>query len=320
MAVKKVSFETSGDFSAFAIVGSKNRENAGVSILQKDLYKDLEKIAPYTILAAAYAGDAKEGVRTADTAKEDAADGSEDEKSVDEQLKDLSGCTLKLGDALSSKDLVIANLYTDENGTFRTDYDNPQNPLKEVMTQDGRIDVTGRMVVVNLIASDPNTGILELPKIGIAVTKDGKLQSVSDKENSEMAGRVIFNIAAIGTGTESTFTLAPYTGKIAVKEAAVGNYFAPKAEIAFEKELTGGVYAKSVTTKKKVTSAAVFAEKLKEEKQKESESSEPDKALAGAEAKAQEETAAGTEAATETEAAAETEIAAETETEAETET
>ncbi len=325
MAVKKASFKTTGDFSAFAIVGSKNRENGGKSVLQKDLLKKLEDIAQYTILAETYKGDAKEGVRTADT---DAQDGSEKAKSVGDLLKDLSDYTLELGDALNSNDVVFANLYTDENGKFRTDYDNLQNPLKEVMTQDNRIDVTDRTVVVNLIASDPNTGTLELPKIDSALTKDGKLQAVSDKENSEMAGRVIFNVAAIGTGTEGTFKLVPYEGKIVLKDTAVGNYFAPKAEITFEKELTGGVYAKSVTTKKKVTAATLPVEK-KEEKQSETAPSaqeeapaetaaEVEKAIAGAGIET--EAVAETETETEIETETETETVTEIETEAETET
>lgn len=320
LSLTKAVFTAGSGLSAFAFVCTQNRVNDGAEKKQKDLREDLKKTAAYTILADTYQGDAEEGVRT--TAMDADAEYAS-EKKAGELLKDLSGYTLQLGNVRGSGDLAVVNLYTDENGIVLTDASDPQDPLKAVETEDNRIDVTDRTVVVNIIAVNTPDKTVELPAAGICVKKDGRVQAVSDTENTELAGRVLYNVVALAEGTEGTWRLAPYTGKLAVSADAVGNYYAPEAEITFGKNLTGGIYAKKAATGKKVVSSTVTAELPKE-------TEAPTEAVTEAPAEVQTEAAADDSAEllkaaeeeeeTETEAETETELETEAETETETET
>ncbi|MBQ4177518.1 MAG: hypothetical protein II640_08640, partial [Lachnospiraceae bacterium] len=302
LSLTGVSFTTSGTLRSFAIVGTQNRANDGEKITQKDLREKLKEAAQYTILADTYEGNAKEDVRT--TAMDE-----KEEPTAQELLDKVSVYTLKLGNARAGDQLAVVNLYTDQDGNVLTDPKDPQDPLKAVVNADGAIDVTDRTVLINIIAVHTGGSTLQIPRTDVVVRKNGKEEKVYGKENPDLAGRVVYNVTALETGTEGNWHLAPYTGKIMVKDRAVGNYYAPKAEITFEKNLIGGAYARKVATQNKVIPATVTAE-LPKEKQTEAQTESP----------AETETQTETESESESESESETEIPAETETEAETET
>ena len=295
LSLTSASFTTAGSFHSFAIVGTQNRANDGEKITQKDLREKLKETARYVILADTYEGDAKEAVRT--TAMD-----QKEEPTAAELLDKVSEYTLKLGNARAGDQLAVVNLYTDEDGNVLTDPKDPQDPLKAVVNADGAIDVTDRTVIINIIAVHTGDSTLQIPRTDVVVRKNGKEEKVYGKENTDLAGRVVYNVTTLETGTEGNWHLAPYTGRIIVKDRAVGNYYAPKAEITFEKNLIGGAYARKTVTQNKVIPATVTAE-LPKEKQTEAQTQE------------QTESQAETETQTETEAESESETEAETESE-----
>ncbi|MCD7715034.1 MAG: hypothetical protein LUI39_01095 [Lachnospiraceae bacterium] len=195
-------------------------------------------------------------------------------------LTDLKKLSISLADAKTSKSVTVINLYADEDG-------NLDEAQLEALFSDKVLDVTDMAYVINIVADSAKQ---DLTFSGYAMKRSDK---TVDYEDAFEAGDVIYNFVALEDDD-----YADYTGTLKLSDGIQGTVLAPAATVEVAGDLSGAVYASSVTVKD--AEAALLRVAFS----------------TGAE----EETEAGTEAATETEAVTETEAGTETAAETESET
>lgn len=279
------SFTVPGKMSDFALIAEENRANDGAAVSRGDVVASIGDAGDYAAVA-------------------ESVEGKVQGKSISnstELLDQLAGYSVTLANAQSGSDATVVNVYTNSDGTVMTDASDAQDPMRAVLNAAGQIDVSGgRMVVVNYVVTNPDTGHVSLPRYD--VVSDG--QAIDKHSIPEQGGRFVVTVTTIAQGTDSNYQLTPYTGSIGIGSRSVGTYLVPNGSISTDGRLVGAAYARSVSVGdgKKIIKATVKAEYGGgEEETKESSTEET-------------ETEDETEAETETDAETESETAAEAET------
>jgi hypothetical protein len=153
-------------------------------------------IAPISSWAAAVSG----------TVQDDSISNSTD------LLNALAGYSTTLANATSGSDATVVTVYTDGDGNVQTNADDPQDPMRAVLGDGGKIDVSGRMVVLNYVVTNPGAGHVSLPHYDI--TFDGQ---TIDKEFRPTD----LNGAGNGDACTTTMTFSEDVMKIILEKGIV---------------------------------------------------------------------------------------------------
>ena len=239
LRVTGFSFSAPKKLRAFALVAEENRANDGGAVSRGSVISSIGEAGRYAAVGAAVNG----------KVEDDNISNSED------LLNSLAGYSVSLANAQSGGDAAVVNIYTDSDGNVQTDAGNDQDPMRAVLSG-GDIDVSGRMVVLNYVVTNPDTGYVALPHYG--VVSDGA--AVNRKQNSEQAGRLVVTVTKIAEGTDGNYTLAPYTGEIGIAKRGVGTYLVPQGSISIDGKLTGAAYAGTINIGKDIIKSTVRTE------------------------------------------------------------
>ena len=239
LRVTGFSFSAPKKLRAFALVAEENRANDGGAVSRGSVISSIGEAGRYAAVGAAVNG----------KVEDDNISNSED------LLNSLAGYSVSLANAQSGGDAAVVNIYTDSDGNVQTDAGNDQDPMRAVLSG-GDIDVSGRMVVLNYVVTNPDTGYVALPHYG--VVSDGA--AVNRKQNSEQAGRLVVTVTKIAEGTDGNYTLAPYTGEIGIAKRGVGTYLVPQGSISIDGKLTGAAYASTINIGKDIIKSTVRTE------------------------------------------------------------
>ncbi|MCC8138048.1 MAG: hypothetical protein LIO76_08315 [Clostridiales bacterium] len=294
-----------------------DRKNTGDKLKLSDLVKQLSSVLPYlfvgetvTLPAALTASEEQQAETSGETAVSEeaaAAEASEETESGDAKqsleelladgdegkalLANLKKLSIRLADARSSKSVTVINIYADEDG-------NLDEAQLEALSEDRTLDVTDTVYVINVVA---NSAAQKFTFSGYTMKRSGKTVEYADAYE---AGDVIYNFVAL---EEDGYT--DYTGKLILSDGIQGTVLAPAAAAEAAGDLSGAVYAKTVTVKD--ADAALLRVAFSTGAQEETESTEAQTESSETETETETETSkAETETETET---------SETETETETE-
>lgn len=146
-------------------------------------------------------------------------------------LDDLAAYSVQLANATSSGDVLVVNVYANADGSI------DWTPLTEALNGDS-IDVTGRMVLINIAAYSAGQG-LSVPVWGL---KDGATADPAYSGEDAVlrkAGRVIYNFVAQG----EELSPSAFGGSVSLQGVATGMYLAPAATVDISAGLRGSAYA-----------------------------------------------------------------------------
>lgn len=239
--VSSVSFTAGKGFERFAIAAVENHVNDGDAV--SDVTASFGEAGQYAAVAHSFSGKANgAAVRTDASGQTQSGEAA----SAGGLLKDLSALSLKLANTKSGDGTVVVNLYADDKGSVAWDVSDPQDPMKQILTSDGKIDVSGRTVILNIVAAKAD-GSVTVPHFDVT---DG--DKAADKDNSGTASRFIVNVTALANGRNSgEFALVPFTGSADVAQGtAAGVFLAPEASLDISGSLVGAAYADSVSAAK----------------------------------------------------------------------
>ncbi len=234
-----------------------DRKNTGDKLKLSDLVKQLSSVLPYlfvgetvTLPAALTASEEQQAETSGETAVSEeaaAAEASEEtesgdvKQSLEELLADgdegkallanLKKLSIRLADARSSKSVTVINIYADEDG-------NLDEAQLEALSEDRTLDVTDTVYVINVVA---DSAAQKLTFSGYTMKRSGKTVEYTDAYE---AGDVIYNFVAL---EEDGYT--DYTGKLILSDGIQGTVLAPAAAAEAAGDLSGAVYAKTVTVK-----------------------------------------------------------------------
>ncbi|MCD8337577.1 MAG: hypothetical protein LUD18_09930 [Lachnospiraceae bacterium] len=263
------------------------RKNAGEKLKRKELAKKLEKVLPYLIVAKDVTIPEKvtdELVAQvledqAAAVSEDASDNAAEEEETDSGsqaedeildalildgdegkalLSELAKVSTVLADAQTTDEVTVINLYADETGEL-------DETQLTALFADKVPDITKAVYVINIVAEGADQ---ELEFSGYSVKRSGKTVTYSDVSES---GSVIYNFVAI----EEDGIYTEYKGKLKLSGSVQGTILAPAATVESEGNLSGAVYASSVTVKNenaKLLPIVFLAEEIEEETQASAES------------------------------------------------
>ena len=236
------SFSTPKKLSAFALIAEENRANDGAAVSRGSVISSIGDAGNFAAVAEAVNG----------IVENDSISNSGD------ILDSLAGYSVTLANAQSGSDAAVVNVFTDSDGHVLTDSNDDQDPMRSVLNENNQIDVSGRMVVVNYVVTNPGAGHVSLPHYD--VVSNG--QAIDKDENQELGGRLVVTVTSIAKGTDSNYQLQPYTGEVGVSKRSVGTYLVPNGTVSTSGRLVGAVYARSVNVAggKRILKATVKAE------------------------------------------------------------
>ena len=147
LEVTGFSFTAPKNLGTFALIGEENRANDGAAVSRGSVIGGIGEAANYAAVASSVSGEVQ---------------GDSISNSGD-ILSSLAGYSVSLANATSGGDAVVVNIFTDSNGNVQTDAGDSQDPMRRVLNGAGQIDVSGRMVVLNYVVTNPDTGHVSLP-------------------------------------------------------------------------------------------------------------------------------------------------------------
>ncbi len=303
------------------------RENSGDKLKLADLVKELSSVLPWlfvgetvtipeTVSGEELSDDSDSGAAAAaeeDSGETEAA-AEEEEHGLEEWildgdegralLEDLKSLSVSFADACSSKSVTVINLYADEEG-------NLDEAQLTALAEDKILDVTDAVYVVNVVADSAEQ---ELTFSGYELKRSGKSVEYTDAYE---AGDIIYNFVAL---EEDDYT--DYTGTLKLSGGIQGTILAPAAAAEVQGDLSGAVYAKTITVKNTDSTLlrVAFSTGAEEETEAETDTEKESETVAETDTEEESETVTETDTEEESETAAETDTEEESETAAEIDT
>ncbi|MDO4298453.1 MAG: hypothetical protein Q4C59_08270, partial [Lachnospiraceae bacterium] len=193
--------------------------NDGEKITSSKLQQDLQAVLPYLIAARDFTGQ--------ELSEEDVLTG----EAAQNALSSLKTTARIIANARSSSDVAVVNLYADEKGKIDTEQ------LEEKFG--GKtIDVSGRYVLINVVASSPDQ---DLELSGYELVYGGNRVTYEDVSR---VGYVLYNFTAL---QDDEFV--DYRGTVTLSNGGglKGTWLAPAGTVNILSDLSGAVYADKVS-------------------------------------------------------------------------